>query len=151
MHFVTGKLITFCVILLYFWIILWCWRYAVLWLCLGCLFFVPTQPPRNRPQRVPPRSRQPQDSQQKSQIAQQCVTGRQGWEWQRKSSRRSWGGCRGTGWLNVWSEHQPWKATTFTLKFGQHVTHDRITELLYLPCIRICSNPTLIHPKIYMP
>lgn len=35
-----------------------------------------------------------------------------------------------------------------SLKFGQHVTHDRITE--YLPCIRNCSNPILTHPKMYM-
>ncbi len=80
---------------------------------------MPKQPPRHKLQRVPPQSRQPQDSQQKLQTALQCVTDRQGWEWQRRSSQRRWGVCRDTGWLKVWSEHPPKKTTTATvMKFG---------------------------------
>lgn len=84
------------------------WCADVPWPRPEYLFVVPKQAPRNRRQTVPPRSRRPRDSQQRSQKALRTVKGRQGSEWRRTSPQRRWGGCRGTGWPNVWSVHQPW-------------------------------------------
>lgn len=84
----------------------WC---AVPWPCPEYLFVVPKRAPQNRRQTVLPRSRRPRDSLRRSQTAQRTVKGRRGWEWRRTSLQRRWGGCRGTGWPNAWSERQPWK------------------------------------------
>lgn len=84
----------------------WC---AVPWPRPEYLFVVPKWAPQNRRQTVLPRSRRPRDSPRRSQTAQQTVKGRRGWEWRRTSLQRRWGGCRGTGWPNAWSERQPWK------------------------------------------